>query len=97
MRVLEVEDPAEPVRSNLTAAEEEALLYGSDKEGEPGEARGTGEPGELGNADGGDMDEEEKARKKAERDADEADLLAKQAELTERIRRRKAEREKKIE
>ncbi len=51
MRVLEVEDPAEPVRSNLTAAEEEALLYGSDKEGEPGEARGTGEPGELGNAD----------------------------------------------
>jgi hypothetical protein len=26
MRVLEVEDPAEPAGSNLTAAEEEALL-----------------------------------------------------------------------
>ncbi len=97
MRVLEVEDPTEPARSNLSAAEEEALLYGSDREGEPGEARGTGEPGELGKADDCNMDEEEKARKKAEKDAEEADLLAKQAELTERIRRRKAEREKKIE
>ncbi len=38
MRVLEVEDPAEPAGSNLTAAEEEELLYGSDREGEPGEA-----------------------------------------------------------
>ncbi len=54
-------------------------------------------PGESGNADRGDIDEEEKARRKAEREADEADLLAKQAELTERIRRREAEREKKIE
>jgi hypothetical protein len=95
MRVLEVEDPSEPVRSNLTAAEEEALLYGSDKEGEPGDARGTSEPGESGNADCGGIDEEEKERRKAEREAEEADLLAKQAELSERIRRRKAEREKK--
>jgi hypothetical protein len=94
MRVLEVEDPAEPVRTNLTAAEEEALLYGSDKEGEPGDARGSGEQGGSG---GGGPDEEEMERKKAEREADEADLLAKQAELAERIRRRKAEREKKLE
>ncbi len=67
MRVLEVEDPAEPVRTNLTAGEEEALLYGSDKEGEPGDARGSGEPGGSGNADCGGIDEEEKERKKAER------------------------------
>ncbi len=60
MRVLEVEDPAEPVRTNLTAAEEEAHLYGSDKEGEPGDARGSGEPGGSGNADCGGIDEEEK-------------------------------------
>ncbi len=98
MRVLEVEDPAEPAGSNLTAAEEEALLYGSDKEGEPGEARRAGEPGEPGKTDNGGIDEdEEMARKRAEREADEADLLAKQAELSERIRRRKAEREKKLE
>jgi len=94
MRVLEVEDPAEPVRTNLTAAEEEALLYGSDKEGEPGDARGSGEQGGSG---GGGPDDEETERKRAEREADEADLLAKQAELAERIRRRKAEREKKLE
>jgi hypothetical protein len=93
MRVLEVEDPAEPAGSNQTAAEEEELLYGSDREGEPGEARGAGEPGK---SDDGDIDEEEeKARKKAEKEAEEAGLLAKQAELSERIRRRKAEREKK--
>ncbi len=67
MRVLEVEDPAEPAGSNLTAAEEEELLYGSDREGEPGEARGAGESGELGKSDNsGIEEEEEKARKKAE-------------------------------
>ncbi len=98
MRVLEVEDPAEPAGSNLTAAEEEALLYGSDKEGEPGEARGDGGPGERGKADSdGEEEDEETARRRAEKEADEADLLAKQAELSERIRRRKAEREKKLE
>ncbi len=93
-----MEDPTEPARCNLTAAEEEELLYGSDREGEPGEARGVGEPGEPGKSDDCDMDGEEKtARKKAEKDVEEADLLAKQAELSERIRRRKAECEKKIE
>ncbi len=87
MRVLEVEDPAEPSGSNLTAAEEEELLYGSDREGEPGEGRGAGEPGEVGKSDNGGVDEdEEKARKRAEKEAEEADLLAKQAELSERIR-----------
>ncbi len=62
MRVTELEDPGDSAGSNLTAAEEEELLYGSDKEGEPDEAHGVGEPGKVG---GGKMevDEEMAGRK----------------------------------
>jgi hypothetical protein len=52
MRLLEVEDPEEPAGPNLTAAaEEEELLYGSDKEGEPTGVRAVSEPGKVGGSD----------------------------------------------
>jgi hypothetical protein len=80
-----VDSPHEQ-RKELTA-EEEKLLYGSDDERRMEKEEDT----EMR-----ESEDEDEARRRAEKEADEEDLRARHAELTERIRRRKEERQKRI-
>jgi hypothetical protein len=78
----------EPART-MTPEEEEELLNYSEEEG-TGTQTGGGEDEEMKDADS------EEARQRAEKEAEESDRLAKLAVIQERIRRRKAEKERRV-
>ncbi len=76
----------EPART-MTPEEEEELLNYSEEEG-TGTQTGDGEDEEMPDEDS------EEAHQRREKEAEESDRLAKLAEIQERIRRRKAEKER---
>jgi hypothetical protein len=78
----------EPART-MTPEEEEALLNYSEEEG-TGTQAGDGDDEEMPD------DDSDEARQRREKEAEESDRLAKLAEIQERIRRRKAEKERRI-
>jgi hypothetical protein len=73
----------------MTPEEEEELLNYSEEEG-TGTQTGDGEDEAMKDEDS------EEARQRAEKEAEESDRLAKLAEIQERIRRRKAEKERRM-
>jgi len=81
----EMRDLARDQARTMTPEEEEELLNYSEEEG-PGT--------QAGGADDEEMKDAEEARLRAEKEAEESDRLAKLAEIQERIRRRKAEKER---
>jgi hypothetical protein len=81
----EMRDLGREQARTMTPEEEEELLNYSEEEG-TGTQTGGGEDEEMKDA--------EEARQRAEKEAEESDRLAKLAEIQERIRRRKAEKER---
>jgi hypothetical protein len=85
----EMRDLGREQARTMTPEEEEELLNYSEEEG-TGTQTGGGEDEEMKDADS------EEARQRAEKEAEESDRLAKLAEIQERIRRRKAEKERRV-
>jgi hypothetical protein len=93
MKELEEEQPPSHTAKELTP-EEEALLYGTDDEKKSDTDKDVDKDGDT------DMNakatSEEERRRKSEREAEEEDLRLQLAERNEGIRRRKAEKERRI-
>ncbi len=81
----EMRDLGREQARTMTPEEEEELLNYSEEEGS-----GT----QTGGCEDEEMKDAEEARQRAEKEAEESDRLAKLAEIQERIRRRKAEKER---
>ncbi len=93
MKELEEEQPPSHTTKELTP-EEEALLYGTDDEKKLDTDKDVDKDGDtVMNAK---VISEEERRRKSEREAEEEDLRLQLAERNERIRRRKAEKERRI-